>query len=123
MIPKITEAEEIVMRALWGYEPSTLSEVCDRIRDAKWSSKTIKTLIDRLCDKNAVGIERWGRRNRYYALIEKEAFVDRQIEQMTDRLFDGSTSDMLAYFCKTRSLTPGEAQLLIELLEERKDEK
>ncbi len=117
MIPNITEAEERVMRALWGAEPMALGEVADRLRDAGWSSKTVKTLIDRLCEKGAVGVERWGRRNRYYALLEKDAFARKQIGSLVDRLFDGSPQDLLAFFCRTQELTPKQARELIEMLE------
>lgn len=122
MIPNITEAEERVMNALWGHGQSSLGEITVRLMDAHWSSKTIKTLLDRLCEKGAVGAELVGRRNRYFALIEKEAFARRQINSLKQRLFGGSAQEMLAFFCKSQEISHEQARELISLLEEREQE-
>jgi predicted transcriptional regulator len=122
MLPKITDAEEKVMTALWGYEPSALGEIAQRLTDTGWSGKTVKTLIDRLCDKGAVGIERWGRRNRYYSLVERDEFVKEELGSLTTRLFGGSPQEMMAFFCRTQDLTPEQARSLIVLLEGREDD-
>ncbi len=118
MQPNITKAEEKVMNALWGFEPSMLGEIVQRLSGTGWSAKTVKTLLDRLCEKGAAGSERAGRRNLYYVLLEKDGFIARELGGVADRLFGGSKREMLAYFCRTEKMTREEARDIIALLEE-----
>lgn len=121
MIPHITEAEERVLRALWDRPPMTLGEITSALSGSGWTSKTIKTLLSRLCDKGAVGAAREERHHRYTALVTREQLAAHEIGNMAERLFEGSAKKMLAFFCQTNALSPEEAQEMIALLESGKE--
>lgn len=116
---RITDAEERVMGAMWDQAPSTLGEIAGRLVGEAWSTKTIKTLIDRLTEKGAVGVEKASRKNRYHALVAREEFARSALDQVADRLFSGKAHEMMAFFCRSQSLTAEQARELIELLERK----
>src|SRR5437667_9597079 len=61
-LPKISDAEWIVMRALWAAAPMTTNQVVDALNDfTHWKPKTIHTLLSRLARKGALEFERQGR--------------------------------------------------------------
>ena len=58
---QISEAESVVMEILWARHPRTSEEVVAALADAQdWQEATIKTLLNRLLNKNAVSAEREG---------------------------------------------------------------
>ncbi|MBJ6923123.1 BlaI/MecI/CopY family transcriptional regulator, partial [Vibrio cholerae] len=53
-LPKISEAELEVMKVLWSRSPQTANEVIEALEvTMDWKPKTIRTLINRLVQKEA----------------------------------------------------------------------
>ena len=62
-IPKISESEWQIMKLLWAKSPSTANEIVKALSaTTAWKPKTIKTLINRLVKKQALGYEKKGRK-------------------------------------------------------------
>ena len=52
---KLTEAEWQIMNALWSGAPATARQIVDRLpHDVNWAYTTVKTMLTRLTDKNAI---------------------------------------------------------------------
>ena len=52
---RISEAEHAVMEMLWQQSPRTAADVCSALGDQRgWSLATVKTLLGRLVQKNAI---------------------------------------------------------------------
>ena len=61
-IPSISEAEHQVMKVIWKNNPIMASEIINILTEkTDWKPKTIKTLINRLLKKEAIGYEKSGR--------------------------------------------------------------
>ena len=57
-IPKISEAEWEVMKLLWSKNPLTANKIVEVLsRKKPWKPKTIKTLLNRLANKEAIGYD------------------------------------------------------------------
>ena len=55
MSEKISEAELVVMEALWECAPQTANDVADRVVERRgWSLQTVKTLLSRLMAKDVI---------------------------------------------------------------------
>jgi len=66
---EISGAELEVMKVLWQQSPLTANEVVELLADADWHEKTVKTLLNRLVAKQAIGFDKDGRAYRYYPLV------------------------------------------------------
>ena len=59
---KISEAELVVMEALWARAPQTAADVAERVAAGRdWSVQTVKTLLTRLRSKDIISADQDGR--------------------------------------------------------------
>jgi BlaI family penicillinase repressor len=119
--PRISEAEWEVMKLFWPKTHLTAPEVIEKLKDrTAWHPPTIKTLLNRLLKKGALGYVKEGRSYRYYARVQEQKCLRAETESFLTRFFGGSLTPMLAHFIDERSLSAKEIAQLRRLLEEKK---
>jgi BlaI family penicillinase repressor len=120
-IPRISEAEWEVMKLFWPSARLTSSEIIQKLQGrTRWHPPTIKSLVNRLLKKGALGYVREGRGYRYYPRVEEGSCLRAESESFLARFFDGSLTPMLAHFINERPLSPRELSELRRLLKEKK---
>ena len=118
----ITAAESQIMDALWRRGPLTADELVAEVAGPQgWGEATVKTLINRLLKKKAVGSEREAGRHSYRALIQRADYLAAESQGLLDRLFDGRLTPLVAHFAEHRKLKPDEVKRLKKLLEDLDD--
>jgi len=119
---KISEAEWSIMKVLWeGCENSdrgmTLGEIIQKLANiTDWSGTTIRTLIIRLAEKNAVGIDKTTGVYKYYPQSTKADSVKSEVDSFVERVFDGSAYGLMTTVAKDGEFTEEEKQEIIKLL-------
>jgi len=110
------------MKVLWTHGPASANTVVATLlrTDPSWHPKTIKTFLNRLVRKKALGFHREGRAYLYRPLVAEADCVRAASESFLDRVFGGSLKPMLAHFVSHRRLSPEELRELKQLLETRK---
>jgi BlaI family transcriptional regulator, penicillinase repressor len=117
MPPSISEAEWEVMRAVWAGHPATANEVVERLAGEKdWSPRTIKTMLNRLVKKRALGFTEEGKRYLYRPLVTQEQCVREESRSFLDRVFGGALGPMLNHFVRNEKLSAEEVADLKRLL-------
>ena len=61
-----------------------------------WADATIKTLLHRLMQKGAVQSVKDDGRQRYHAVIDRQTYVEGEVQDLLDRLFDGRPDRLAA---------------------------
>lgn len=121
---QISEAESRVMQVLWERGPSTSEEVVSALNDATdWQEATVKTLLNRLLKKGALGADAEGRRYRYRPLLAREDYVLDESRGLLDRLFDGRVAPLVAHFSRHGKLSKQDVEELRRLIGEIDDER
>ena len=116
-LPDISEAEWQVMKACWAGSPVTAQAIIDRLgAQADWHPKTVKTLLNRLVKKRALGFKKEGRAYLYHPLVAEKDCVTAESKSFLDRVFGGSLQPMLAHFVENKNLSPKEITGLKRLL-------
>ena len=116
-IPKISEAEWVVMKAIWDENPVSSNRVVEILSEStKWNPKTIKTLLTRLVKKGAVGHDSEGRSYLYYPLIEEQVLVKAESKSFLKRVFRGALKPMIATMVESEDLSQEEIEELKRLL-------
>jgi BlaI family penicillinase repressor len=119
---KISGAESVVMEALWKREPPnspmTAEEIGAEVAAGQgWSEATVKTLINRLLKKKALGATRDGRRFLYRPLVARADYVQAESQGLLDRLFDGRLAPLVSHLSQSRALTAEDVAELKRLIE------
>ncbi|MGC4252148.1 MAG: BlaI/MecI/CopY family transcriptional regulator [Sphingobium sp.] len=103
---KISEAELVVMEALWQRAPLTAAGVADQVAaDRGWSVQTVKTLLSRLMAKDIIAADQDGRRFLYRPMVAREDYVASESGRLVNRLFGGRISPLVAQLAQQDQLT------------------
>ena len=94
----VTEAESVILSALWRCGPLSFTSLIEAVKSEQaWGDATIKTLLGRLMKKGAVRSERDDGRQRYHAVIDRRTYVDGEVQTLVDRLFEGRRDTLKAF--------------------------
>jgi BlaI family penicillinase repressor len=121
---QISEAESVVMEALWQRSPMTAEDVVAALAQSRhWQEATIKTLLNRLLKKGAVTVEKEGRRYLYTPALARDEWLTRESKGLLDRLFGGRVAPLVAHFSEHRKLSKKDIAELRKLIEGLDDER
>lgn len=97
------------MKLLWRKSPQPAYDLAETLaKSEKWSHRTVKTLLNRLRQKNAVSYEEYKNLYLYTPAVAQEECVRKESESFLERVFDGSLSMMMVHFAKQKKLTKAE---------------
>lgn len=123
-VPRISETEWEVMKVVWRQSPVSAGEVIEELKnsDPSWHDQTVKTLLNRLIKKGALGYRKEGRAYLYRPLVSEDECVRAVSQSFLQRVFGGSLQPLLAHFVESHHLSAKEVDELTRLLK-RKDRK
>jgi predicted transcriptional regulator len=115
----ISKTEYEVLEAIWQQYPTSAIEIVERLNQQKpWHEKTVKTLINRMVKKGAIGFNKEGRQYFYYPQLEREAYQISESSNIINRLFGGKVAPLVAGFAKNKQLTQSDVTELKSLIEQ-----
>ena len=118
---RISEAEHAVMEVLWDKSPVTAADVSDALAEERgWSLATVKTLLGRLVQKQAISASPDGRRYLYAPVIERSDYIGTESKRLVDRLFGGRAASLVAHLADQEALTEDDLTEIEALLKELK---
>jgi len=122
-LPSISDAEWQVMEVIWAHaEPITANEIVARLESSTaWKDKTIKTMLNRLVKKGALGYEAEGKRYLYKPKVARDECVRVQSRSFLSRVFGGATGAALVHFVEEHDLSQAEIEQLRRVLARRKE--
>lgn len=121
---KISAAESVVMEALWRRSPLNADEIAAEVAGPQgWTEATVKTLINRLLKKKAIGAEPDGRRYLYRPLVARADYVAVESQGLLDRLFEGRLAPLVSHFSEGGKLSPQDIAELKRLIAELDDDR
>jgi len=123
-LPKISEAELEVMKVLWVESPQTANEIIERLESTTdWKPKTIRTLINRLVQKEAVSYhQEKGRLYTYYPLVSQESYLQVETKSLLKRFYGAAFKPLLVNFLKEEKLSSEDINELKRILDEKAEE-
>lgn len=121
MSERISEAERAVMEVLWERAPLTAADIAAQVdRDRKWSLATVKTLLSRLTQKQAVTYEEDGRRFLYSPALQRDDHALSESTRLVDSLFGGRISPLVAHLADNEKLDASDIAELEALIRKLK---
>jgi BlaI family penicillinase repressor len=119
-LPRISDAEWLVMKVLWSTPGLTADEVIAALEGkVTWNMRTIRTLINRLLRKNALKHKVEGHRYRYWPAVREENCVRQERRSFLQRVYGGTVRPMLAAFIEDAELSPEDVEELKRMLDRK----
>lgn len=119
-MPKISESEWEIMKIVWKESPLTAEQIVQQLpKDTEWSDQTVRTFINRLMKKKALGYQKSGRSYQYYPLISEKECVRAESKSFLNRVFNGAAGLMMTNFLEETQLSDKEIERLQQILTEK----
>lgn len=112
---RLSEAELEVMNILWKNGALTSRKIYESLSNHSWSIKTVRTMINRLVEKELIGVT-VGEENLYFPVLSEKEYLLYTKRRLADQLFDGSIFSLLMEFVD-EGITKEEAEKLRKELE------
>ncbi len=116
----ISEAEWEIMRVVWANGAVTSREVIDILENKMaWKESTIKTLLGRLVDKEALETTKEGRKFIYTAILTENGTVHEYAADILSRVCQKDNGKVAYDLIQHAKLSQKDIQQLTELLKEK----
>ena len=121
-----SESEWLVMEVLWdGTAPLTSTEIIRRIQKSRsMSDKTVRVLINRLCQKQMIDYaidKNDARVYHYFAVKSREECLREKSRNFIDSYFSGNSANALAALIQSKPLTEEQIRQLEQILENSRE--
>jgi BlaI family penicillinase repressor len=122
-LPQISDAEWEIMQITWKKSPITAAEIIAEVAGrTAWNHRTVRTLLNRLVRKGALGFEAIGNRYSYHPRVSRESCVRAESRSFIQKVFSGDTASLVVHFVRNGRLSADDVQELKRILHEKKRE-
>lgn len=120
---KLTKAEEEIMSILWDIEKGFVKDIIEKLPEPKPAYNTVSTIIRILCTKGFVDFEDFGRSHQYYALIQRDEYKTKYLNNVVSRFFDNSYKNMVSFFSESDDLSLKQLEEIKKIIEKQMEKK
>lgn len=110
------------MHVLWRSGPSTVREVCDALNQIRRTGYTTALkLLQIMTEKGLVQRDESRRTHVYLPSTPRDSVQKSLLGSLIDKLFDGSSSQLVLYALQAQTVSPQEIDKIRRLLDERRE--
>jgi len=113
-----TDRELDVMAVLWQHGSGTVTEVREAMED-ELAYTTVLTILRTLEEKGFVTHVAEGKAHRYVPAVTQNVAGKSALARVLDKIFAGSSEQLLAQLVSDRNVNPAELRRLRRLLDDR----
>jgi len=118
-----TKPELAVLKLLWRRKSLSAREITDAVApEFNWTYSTMRTVIERMCEKGLLKKKAAEGVNVYSASIGKVALLTRMIRDFSDRVLELDAAPSAVMFADSRLLTEEEIEELEAALRAEKNQ-
>lgn len=119
---EVSNAELHVMQVLWRQSPQTAQDIVGQLQqEFDWHEKTIKTMLNRLTQKQALTYTKQGRSYLYSPAISQQDYQQQASQSFVQRLFAGKVTPLVAHFAEKGKLSDSDIDELKSLIAKLED--
>ena len=116
---KLSEREWTVLNALWETEGAELGTLVNELyENTGWSRNTVLTYLTRMEAKGLVRIDKDAYPHTYHATLDRESCQQKERHSFLNRVYSGSTGDLIAAFLKEEPISQEEREKLRKILDD-----
>ncbi len=112
-----TKPELAVLKLLWRRKSLSAREITDEVApEFNWTYSTMRTVIERMCEKGLLKKKSADGINVYSAAVGKVALLSRMILDFSDRVLELDAAPSAVMFADSKLLTEDEIKELEKIL-------
>ncbi|MBQ8800471.1 MAG: BlaI/MecI/CopY family transcriptional regulator [Lachnospiraceae bacterium] len=116
---KLSEREWTVLNALWKTGGAELGILVNELyAETGWNRNTVLTYLTRMEAKELVRIDKSTTPHTYHATLDRESCQKKERHSFLNRVYSGSTGDLIAAFLKEEPISREEKERLRKLLDD-----
>ena len=120
---KLSKTEWSLMKILWEKGESTAREIYEEtLKEKKRGYQTVKTMLDRMVQKNYLSREKFGPIWLYKPAVTRAAIMKAEIETLADNVMDNTLVPLFTHLADKEKLTPEEIDALRKLIKKHGEE-
>lgn len=116
----LTPLEMQMMQVLWQDGPCNVQHVQERV-PGELAYTTVQTVLNTLHQKGKVQRKLQGRAFEYQAAVAREAVLRSAVHDFVERVFGGSSEELVMSLIQTRQLDAKKIAALVEAAREAED--
>lgn len=121
--PQPTKPELEILKLLWRRRALSAREIADELAEPLgWSYSTLRTVLERMCDKGLLEKRATDGANAYAAAVGKVALLGRMIQDFSARVLELDAAPPAVYFAQSKLLTDDELEELEKVLRSSEDD-
>ncbi len=115
----VTDTELSILEVLWEAESASIGEITERLYGKRTTARyaTVQKLLERLEAKNCVRRNRKDFAHRFSATVAREDLIGHRLQEVAEKLCDGSFTPLLLHLVEATKLSPKDRQRFLELIE------
>lgn len=113
----ITDAEMVLLQALWDDGPATVRDCVGRVEGRDWAYTTVQTLLSRMEAKGLVTCDRTGQAHVFAPAVSRKGLLKGRLRELADQLCGGMATPLVLALMDDTQLTPDEIAALREQLD------
>lgn len=115
---KLSHAEWQIMNALWEKHPATARQIMTRLpQGVNWAYTTLKTMLSRLVEKEAVSEHKQANTSIYEPLVSQRKARLSAFRLLLDQSFNGAMGPLMHFLLQEQKLNDKQKKELIEILQ------
>ncbi len=119
----ISDSEWEVMNLLWDQAPQTSTELINQLEETQnWKPTTVKTLLARLVEKEAVRYTVQGKSYLYEPAVSKDTCLKSKSDLFLKKYHGGRLKSLIASFVDCEPIDSETLDALKKLLESQKED-
>ena len=121
---KFGKVQYRIMQVLWRKERANAREITDMLNEIKpIAHSTVQTLLRKLEEKGAVDHDIDDRTFIFYPLVKQEEATRSAVQEVVDRIFDGSPKELVSYLLKNETIDEAEIRKIRGMIDAAGDRK
>ncbi|EAG6776872.1 transcriptional regulator [Listeria monocytogenes] len=112
-IKSISKSELEVMKIIWDFGRAVqYADVAGKLEEKNysWKKNTVLTFLTRLVEKNLLSVKKVGRKNKYYALVSENEYLERQTETFVEDIYEGDVKGLITNLVQNDLISPDELE-------------
>ena len=116
----VTDTELAILEVLWKRGSATIADLTSALYGKRTTSRyaTVQKLLERLESKQCVARDRSSFAHSFTATIERDDLISHRLQEVAEKLCDGSLTPLLLHLVGTTKLSPQDRKRLHKLIDE-----